>query len=260
MDYPVSFRWKRAHEEYLRDNKVYLEFPGRKKAVYKKRNLLLLKKGTKITFKSDVFAELYSCMPHASFCTSGAFSYSCSRLANNVRIGRYCSIAAGVTLMGSQHPVTRFTTSPVTYNKAFQEIARAEFGRELSLLEYDNTLPPPTIGNDVWIGGNAVIKGGIMIGDGAIIAANSVVTNHVPPYAIVGGVPARIIKYRFSEEQINALLAIKWWDYNFVDLPPFSTATDIEQFITTMKAKISNNEIEKFDFNKINIARGLAAL
>lgn len=70
----------------------------------------------------------------------------------------------------------------------------------------------PIIGNDVWIGANAIILQGVTIGDGAIIAAGAVVTKDVPPYAIVGGVPAKVIKYRFSDEVILKLLQIKWWD------------------------------------------------
>lgn len=260
MTYPVSFRWKKVHEEFLKDNKIYLQFPGRTKSVYQKRNLLLFKKGTKITFKNDIMAERYSCMPHLSFCSTGAWSYSCSRLPNNVIVGRYCSIAAGVRLMGSQHPVTRFTSSPATYNNAFKQIADAEFGKTLPLWAYDNALPPPIIGNDVWIGENAVIKGDVILGDGAIIAANSVVTKNVPAYAIVGGIPARIIKYRFPKEHIERLLALQWWDYNLVDLPPLANPSDIEAFINGLAAKISGREIEKFDYGKINVATGLAAL
>ncbi len=68
------------------------------------------------------------------------------------------------------------------------------------------------IGNDVWIGSNVLIIGGIKIGDGAIVAAGAVVTKDVPPYAIVGGIPARIIRFRFDKEQINKLLELKWWN------------------------------------------------
>ncbi len=76
---------------------------------------------------------------------------------------------------------------------------------------WDSVANPPTIGNDVWIGSNATILQGVNIGNGAVIAAGAVVTKDVPPYAIVGGVPAKIIKYRFTEEQIKSLLDIEWW-------------------------------------------------
>lgn len=74
------------------------------------------------------------------------------------------------------------------------------------------------IGNDVWIGKNVLIKGGITIGDGAIIGMGSVVTKDVPPYSIVGGVPAKIIRKRFSQTEIDALLKIKWWNWDSNDI------------------------------------------
>ena len=70
------------------------------------------------------------------------------------------------------------------------------------------------IGNDVWIGSDAILTGGIKIGDGAIILTGAVVTKDVPPYAIVGGVPAKPIRFRFSESQIEKLLQIKWWNWD----------------------------------------------
>ncbi|WP_416370947.1 CatB-related O-acetyltransferase [Vibrio cholerae] len=73
------------------------------------------------------------------------------------------------------------------------------------------------IGNDVWIGQNVSLKAGIKIADGAVIAANAVVTKDVPPYAVVGGIPAKVIKYRFSESEICQLLELKWWNYNYKD-------------------------------------------
>lgn len=74
------------------------------------------------------------------------------------------------------------------------------------------------IGNDVWVGEGAKINGGIQVGDGAVIAAGSVVTHDVPPYAIVAGVPAKIIKYRFDEPKIQELLTIKWWEWSEVEI------------------------------------------
>ena len=70
----------------------------------------------------------------------------------------------------------------------------------------------PEIGNDVWIGENVFFQGGVIIGDGAVVLAGAVVTKNVPPYAIVGGVPAKVLKYRYDEETIKFLLGFKWWD------------------------------------------------
>jgi hypothetical protein len=78
--------------------------------------------------------------------------------------------------------------------------------------------PMPVIGNDVWIGSDVLIARGITIGDGAVIAAGAVVTKDVAPYAMIGGTPARFIRYRFSPNIFESLLDIKWWDYSFKDL------------------------------------------
>lgn len=119
----------------------------------------------------------------------------------NATIGNYCSIASHVTIGPEQHPLDTFSTSPHTY-------ANRAGGR-------DADHPRPTrrviIGHDVWIGLNAVIMDGVTIGTGAVIASGAVVTRDVPDYAIVGGVPSRLIRYRVSEEQISRLLASEWF-------------------------------------------------
>lgn len=97
---------------------------------------------------------------------------------------------------------------------------------------FDDSVSKTVIGNDVWIGANAIIPGGIDIGTGAIVAAGAVVVKSVPPYAIVGGNPAQIIRYRFSEVQIKFLLESEWWNWSlkefFLRVDDFS---DIEKFM-----------------------------
>ena len=125
----------------------------------------------------------------------------------NVNIGRFCSIATNVQIGLGNHPTNLLSTSTLFYKK------KNTFGIELInedfiFSEYKTTL----IGHDVWIGSSAIILDGVVVGIGAIIAAGAIVTKDVPPYAVVAGVPAKIIKYRFSNEQIQNLLESKWWE------------------------------------------------
>lgn len=121
-------------------------------------------------------------------------------------IGKYCSIGYNCQIGIFEHPTNLISTSPYIY--------RNELILEKNKLSWanDDINNPPKIGNDVWIGSNSIIMQNITIGDGAIIAAGAVVTRDVEPYSIVGGVPAMLIRKRFSEEEIKILLKIKWWD------------------------------------------------
>jgi acetyltransferase-like isoleucine patch superfamily enzyme len=143
----------------------------------------------------------------------GAFSYvSPGASLHSVTVGRYCSIGDGVQIL-SQHPHGSLTTSPFVYQRVFA----APFDAE-PLHGYARVLPTK-IGNDVWIGSGAKIKSGITIGDGAVIGAGAVLTRDVVPYSIVGGVPAEVIRNRFSEELIAQIRHLAWWQYNLVGLP-----------------------------------------
>lgn len=116
-------------------------------------------------------------------------------------IGRYCSLNDESYLMPHGNHHLEFVT---TYR--FDQI----MGVEPKLTGRDG---PITIGNDVWTGFGSIILSGVTVGDGAVVAAGAIVTKDVPPYAIVGGVPANIIRYRFDEETRRALLRIRWWDW-----------------------------------------------
>lgn len=127
-------------------------------------------------------------------------------LVQNASIGKFCSIANDVLIGLGNHPIDLFSTSTLFYRKT-NTLRIDLINDNLGFEEYDKI----SIGNDVWIGVRAIIMDGVKIGDGAIIAANAVVVKDVPPYAIVGGVPAKIIKYRFSTSEIEMMLKQKWW-------------------------------------------------
>lgn len=143
-------------------------------------------------------------------CTIGAYTYLAPTVnANSAIIGRYCSIGDRVTISPSQHPVTWLSTSPFPYKDIF-DTSRPQHA------QFAGEVVSSTVGNDVWIGANSAIMGGVSIGDGAIIAYGSVVTKDVPAYAIVGGAPARIIRMRFPSNVIASLQDLSWWNYDLV--------------------------------------------
>jgi acetyltransferase-like isoleucine patch superfamily enzyme len=142
-------------------------------------------------------------------CCIGRHSYiqKHSRIFN-AAIGRFCSIASGVSIAPGIHKTDRVSTHPVfyIYNTPLTKKFAAKDAFEIS--------QKVNIGHDVWIGENAIIIDGVSIGSGAIIAAGAIVNKDVAPYSIVGGVPAKVLKYRFDEQTINALMKMEWWNYS----------------------------------------------
>ena len=142
----------------------------------------------------------------------GAYTYGRCNVLNwgepyTLTVGKFCSIAANINVYtGGNHRTDWVTTYPFghVHTKIFNT-----FNGSGHPASNGNV----TIGNDVWIGSNVTIMSGVRIGDGAVLANNSHVVKNVEPYSIVGGNPAKCIKYRFSEDQISKLLEIKWWDW-----------------------------------------------
>lgn len=134
------------------------------------------------------------------------------------KVGAFCSINDNVVIGEMNHPTNWITTHPIAYLSENYLVGKEgvrgllKKGDEVSLNGLANNREI-IIGNDVWIGTNVVILPSVKIGNGAVIAAGAVVTKDIPDYAVVGGVPARIIKYRFTKEQIEILNQIAWWDW-----------------------------------------------
>jgi len=149
------------------------------------------------------------------FGTLGYGSYIGDHCRINATIGRYCSLSDRVHIVSGTHP----TKGYVSIHPSFYSSRKQSGFSYVDETSFEETLRNPIdrrtsvyIGNDVWIGYDVVLLGGIQIGDGAIVAAGAVVTKDVEPYTIVGGVPAKPIRKRFDEEQIAFLKKFRWWD------------------------------------------------
>ena len=153
----------------------------------------------------------------------------CGGENGQVTIGKFCSIAGGVSIYaGAEHRLD--WVSQYSFNK-FPIAAQKEIIRSKGKV---------SIGNDVWIEDGAFILSGVTIGDGAVIAARAVVVKDVKPYEIVGGNPAKHIKYRFSESQIDSLLKIKWWNWDIEKIKEnfdLILSPNLDEFISKHKEK-----------------------
>lgn len=154
----------------------------------------------------------------------GNYTYiSSNAIIQNTTIGNYCSISYDLICGLGRHPLNRFSTSPIFYRKDHCiGVSVVE-----NNIDFKENLPI-TIGNDVWIGARVTILDGVNIGNGAVIAAGAVVTRDVPPYAIVAGVPAKILRYRANENLINKWQESQWWDF-----PPIDAFNKMQKYNST---------------------------
>lgn len=171
-------------------------------------------------------------------------------------IGRYCSFAGGVRIGNYEHPTGWLSTNAFQYNAerfAFSDTADAVSVPAEDRAGHAFRGTPPTIGNDVWVGSNVTILRDVVIGDGAVIAASAVVTKDVPPYAMVAGVPAKVIRYRFDDETIRELLELAWWRFspNQLSGVPFD---DIGSAIAEVRRRIDEG-MEPYEPEAIEVTK-----
>lgn len=167
--------------------------------------------GNNVKIKDSLFNDNIKISDNCSFFKTsvGKYSYtSKNTIFAYVSIGAFCSIGNDVFCSGATHPINYLSTHPSFYS------LNKQCGKTFALEQKFNEFLPIEIGNDVWIGAKAIIKGGVKIGNGAIIGAGAVVTKDVPSFAIMGGVPAKLIKFRFDANIISSIEKMQWWEWD----------------------------------------------
>lgn len=192
---------------YLRKRKIKKKF-GKGNRLFTTTIHPSAKLGKDIYLAEDVDVRMDVTIGDHSYCSTGTV------LFNGTTLGRFCSIGYHVQIGCPEHPLEFLSTSPSVYRKS-RAARHVDWPK-------DDILTPATIGNDVWIGSSAVVLQGVRIGNGAVVAAGAVVTKDVPDFAVVGGVPAKLIRKRFQPELESKIAESKWWEREISEIEEFS--------------------------------------
>ncbi|QQC65847.1 CatB-related O-acetyltransferase [Paraburkholderia ginsengisoli] len=221
---------------------------------FERCNIALDPKQNILKWEGLIELEEFSSVKNDHLVTCGAFSYSFSHLPFDTKVGRYCSIAYGITDLGNSHPLHFVSGHPFLFDGGdWREIARRNGSDWDVHIPYDDRYGPIEIGHDCWIGSGARIKGGVKIGTGSVIAAGAIVTKDVPPYSMVAGVPAKVVKNRFSDKVIELLLETEWWNYAYWDLKglPFDEPERFANEFLDIKSRLKPFEPRVFGVRDI---------
>ena len=195
--------------------------------------------------------SVISTITPGAFLDVGAFCNLSGGTLNNLRAGRYCSIASGVIIGTHEHPTDWLTTSRTAYYpevNGWDQLMLGERWPEVRAKSrpFPGSCPVTTLEADVWIGQGAFLKSGITIGTGSIIGARATVVKDVPPYSIVVGTPGRVLRLRFPDSVVERLLASRWWDYSIYDLFD-APMDDIEAALDVIEERVASGAVAPYD-------------
>jgi acetyltransferase-like isoleucine patch superfamily enzyme len=176
----------------------------------------------------------------------GAFSHLNGGFIQNATIGRYCSFARDVQIGHGSHPTNWLSVSPLQYNPDYRGWLQTAGLPAMPSITPFQWAKHTMIGSDVWLGNGVFVQDGVTIGHGAIVGARSVVTHDVPPYAIVAGNPARLIRMRFPSAIIERLLQTEWWRYAISDFG-ISNFSNIHETLESIEAHIESGAFQEFN-------------